>query len=229
MWGQRRKGPHQKTRSWLWVIVIGMIGAISGFGLFLWNGWSAAPTSNVAAAPTALPNAPSVTPIPLPTATPVINTILFPGAAAEGYIVEVARVPGGWDVQNLQQLVGHLEGTAWFGSSGNTVLAGHFEDEIGRPGPFRYLYEAQVGDRILIHTSDTNSVLVYEVQQVFSTTPDDIEVLRHTGAPRLTLITCDAWSFASKRYEERLVVVAVPIAVNPAAATTTAYSFNRVN
>ncbi|KAB2856639.1 MAG: class F sortase [Anaerolineae bacterium] len=142
----------------------------------------------------------------------------------EGVIVEVPRVPGGWDVQNLQSLVGHLEGTAWFGDSGNTVLAGHFEDEVGRPGPFRYLYEAQVGDRIIIQSE---TMMVYEVQQVFSTAPDDLEVLRHTDAPRLTLITCDTWSYETKRYEERLVVVAVPLYQD--APTTTPNLSNGVN
>ncbi len=209
----------------LWVMVIG---AVIGIGLFIMKGWPDPPATPVAHAPTATPP-PSA--IPLPQSSPTIlatfNTILFPGVASAGVIVEVPRVPGGWDVQNLQSLVGHLEGTAWFGDSGNTVLAGHFEDEVGRPGPFRYLYEAKVGDRIIIETDQADATMVYEVQQVFSTAPDDLEVLRHTDAPRLTLITCDAWSYETKRYEERLVVVAVPI--YQGAPTTTANSSNGVN
>ncbi len=206
----------------LWVMGIG---AVIGIGLFIMNGWPDQPTTNVADVPTTTPPVyATLLPQSLPTISPIINTILFPGVASAGVIVEVPRVPGGWDVQNLQSLVGHLEGTAWFGDSGNTVLAGHFEDEIGRPGPFRYLYEAQVGDRIIIQSA---TMMVYEVQQVFSTAPDDLEVLRHTDAPHLTLITCDAWSYETKRYEERLVVVAVPL--YQGAPTTTDDLSNGVN
>jgi sortase (surface protein transpeptidase) len=52
---------------------------------------------------------------------------------------------------------------------------------------------------------------VYEVREVFATAPDDLEVLRNTDEPRLTLITCDAWSYETNTYQERLIVVAVPI------------------
>lgn len=193
----------------LWIILIGIV---IGIGLVIMNGWPRQPTTNIANIPTATPPV-DTTPLPQSSSmtSATFNTILFPGVASAGVIVEAPRVPGGWDVQNLQSLVGHLEGTAWFGDSGNTVLAGHFEDEVGRPGPFRYLYEAQVGDRIIIETDQADGTLIYEVQRVFSTATDDLEVLRHTDAPRLTLITCDAWSYETKRYEERLVVVAVPI------------------
>ncbi len=204
----------------LWVILIGVL---IGMGLVILNGW---PNQTNIAIPATLtppslsPRLPTASPTLAPTSLPTFNSILFPGVSSEGVIVEVPRVPGGWDVQNLQSLVGHLAGTAWFGDSGNTVLAGHFEDEVGRPGPFRYLYEAKVGDRIIIQTNQQNSVMVYEVQQVFSTAPDDLEVLRHTDAPHLTLITCDSWSYESKRYEERLVVVAVPMSRNMPTTTT---------
>ncbi|MBZ0318166.1 MAG: sortase [Anaerolineae bacterium] len=206
----------------LWIIAIGIV---IGIGLFIMKGWPDQPATNVVTVPTSLSPA-NVTPTPLPSPTTplMFNSILFPGVASAGVIVEVPRVPRGWDVQNLQSLVGHLEGTAWFGDSGNTVLAGHFEDEVGRSGPFRYLYEAQVGDHIIIQSE---TMMVYEVQQVFSTAPDDLEVLRHTDAPRLTLITCDAWNYKTKRYEERLVVVAVPLYQD--APTTTPNLSNGVN
>ncbi|MBI5930184.1 MAG: class F sortase [Chloroflexi bacterium] len=221
---QRRSG---------YIIWVGIAGLLLGIGLFVVREWPEIvaidsldqlnqldPTASAISVPT-ISNTPTALP---PT---YIRTILFPGVASAGVIVDVPQVPGGWDVQNLQDLVGHLAGTAWFGNSGNTVLVGHFEDEIGRPGPFRYLYEAKVGDRILIQDNQSSVLSVYEVQQVFSTAPNDLEVLRHTDAPRLTLITCDAWSYASKRYEERLVVVAVPIGVY--APTTTASLDNGVN
>ncbi len=139
--------------------------------------------------------------------------IYFPNADTFGQIVPVRQVPGGWDVSTLQDLIGHLEGTSWLGDAGNTVLAGHFEDEIGQPGPFRYLYVAKVGDRIMIQEGADNPLQVYEVREVFSTSPEDLEVLRHTNLPRLTLITCDAWNPDRETYEDRLVVVAEPIGI----------------
>ena len=143
----------------------------------------------------------------------VEQRVYFPNADTFGQIVPVRQVPGGWDVSSLHDLVGHLEGTSWLGNTGNTVLAGHFEDELGQPGPFRYLYVAQVGDRIMIQEGVDSSLQVYEVREVFSTSPDDLEVLRHTESPRLTLITCDSWNPNRETYEDRLVVVAEPIGI----------------
>lgn len=139
--------------------------------------------------------------------------IFFPSAGTSGRIVTVRRMAGGWDVAYLQDLVGHLEGTSWLGDTGNTVLAGHFEDQIGRPGPFRYLYNAQVGDTIIIQDGDDAPLVTYQVTEVFRTDPSDVEVLRHTDSPRITLITCDSWSQSSYTYEERLVVIAEPVSI----------------
>jgi LPXTG-site transpeptidase (sortase) family protein len=136
--------------------------------------------------------------------------IIFPNANTAGEIVSVSRVPGGWDVSNLQKLVGHLEGTAWLDQSGNIVLAGHFEDEVGEPGPFRYLYFAEVGDLILVQDGE-DTEYVFEVRDVFRTEPDDLEVLRSTPEKRLTLITCDSWDPNRESYQERLVVIAYPV------------------
>lgn len=136
--------------------------------------------------------------------------IFFPNASTAGRIVTARRVAGGWDITYLQDLVGHLEGTPWLGQ-GNTVLAGHFEDALGRPGPFRYLYEAQIGDRILIQDGKDAPLQVYIVTVVARTTPDDLEVLRNTDTARVTLITCDNWNPDRYGYDERLVVVAEPL------------------
>jgi LPXTG-site transpeptidase (sortase) family protein len=51
---------------------------------------------------------------------------------------------------------------------------------------------------------------IYEVTRVFSTDPEDIEILRTTEEPHLTLITCDDWNPSRETYDERRVVVAKP-------------------
>jgi sortase (surface protein transpeptidase) len=52
---------------------------------------------------------------------------------------------------------------------------------------------------------------VYVVSEVFRTDPNDLEVLRKSDYDKLTLITCDSWSYESEAYEQRLVVVAQPV------------------
>jgi LPXTG-site transpeptidase (sortase) family protein len=221
---QEERGQH--TGCLVKIIVLGIL---LGMGLFVYNGLTTSTDENntvgmvnpVINSPAATPtdNTPAMATNQFTSAP--IRTIYFPGVDSAGEIVEVPRVPGGWDVENLQNKVGHLEGTAWLGDTGNTVLAGHFEDEIGRPGTFRYLYEAKVGDRILVQEGGNDFFYVFEVQEVFSTAPDDLEVLRNSQSPKLTLITCDSWSFESKRYEERLIVVAAPIGTYQGRPTTT--------
>ena len=164
----------------------------------------------------------SATPIPAPNVGVDLATgrrIIFPHAGTVGRIVTAQRIPGGWDITYLQDLVGHLEGTPWIGD-GNTVLAGHFEDQIGNPGPFRYLYEAEVGDRIMVQDGEDAPMQIYQVTQVFATSPDDIEVLRNTDTPRLTLITCDDWNPGRQTYDERRVIVAEPITSITSAPST---------
>ncbi len=168
----------------------------------------------------------SATPIPAPNLGVDLATgrrIIFPHAGTVGRIVTAQRIPGGWDITYLQDLVGHLEGTPWIGE-GNTVLAGHFEDQIGNPGPFRYLYEAEVGDRIMVQDGEDAPMEIYQVTEVFTTEPDDIEVLRNTDTPRLTLITCDDWNQNRQTYDERRVVIAEPLT-----SVTTAPSTDGVN
>lgn len=218
---------QQGRRSGCLVQIIGL-GILLGMGIFIYNGLRISANENDTAevvSPVTNSSSFTITPYNTPfIATPQpapVRTIYFPGVDSAGEIIEVPRVPGGWDVENLQDRVGHLAGTAWLGDTGNTVLAGHFEDEIGRPGPFRYLYEAKVGDRLLVQEGQNAFFYVYEVEQVFSTAPDDLEVLRNSQSPKLTLITCDSWSYASKRYEERLIVVAVPIGTYQGRPTTT--------
>ncbi len=211
-----------------------LIGLVVGVGVFVWSRRPSPETDKLQEALEALereaanlndvstePPAPAtivatITPPPTPDISAELaaeRKIFFPNAGTVGRIVTVPRIPGGWDVTYLQDLVGHLEGTSWLGETGNTVLAGHFEDEVGDPGPFRYLYHAEVGDRIMVQDGGESQFLVYQVTEVFTTSPTDLEVLRNTLSPRLTLITCDAWNPDRDTYEERLVVIAEPIQV----------------
>ncbi|MBN2472227.1 MAG: class F sortase, partial [Anaerolineae bacterium] len=147
--------------------------------------------------------------LPTPTIDPAApqRTITFPGALVTSRIINAARTPDSWETRYLGDAVGHLQGTSWIGEpGGNVVLAGHVTNERGEPGPFAYLFEAQVGDEVLIHDGDAR--YRYRVAQIEQVAPEAVEYVYQDGIPRLTLITCDDWNFDAQQYDSRLVVVA---------------------
>src|SRR4029079_2300001 len=106
----------------------------------------------------------------------------------------------GADPDVLERGAGHLPGSALPGDSGNTVLAAH------RDTFFRPLRAIQVGDVVKIHTRPKNSV--YVVQSARIVEPDDVDVLKPTSEPALTLITCYPFRYIGPA-PERFVVRAV--------------------
>jgi sortase A len=99
----------------------------------------------------------------------------------------VAPVLNGTDDVTLNRGVGRIIGTAHIGSAGNLGIAGH------RDGFFRGLKDLNVGDAVQLET--TKSAQVYAVDWVKIVTPDDVSVLKSTGAPSLTLVTCYPFYF----------------------------------
>ncbi len=150
----------------------------------------------------------------LPTPTPAphapVRTITFPGARLTSPIINAARTRESWETRYLGDSVGHLEGTAWIGEpGGNVVLAGHVESAFGTPGPFAYLFEAQIGDQIIL--GEDGRETVYVVTAIEEADPQAMEYVAQDGTPRLTLITCDNWDYEAQQYQSRLIVVAEPL------------------
>lgn len=113
-----------------------------------------------------------------------------------------------WAIDPWEANVGYLQGTAWLGQNGNTVLGGHSEYPNGSAGIFRNLYDVSVGDVIVMMEDGVErQYVVVELRTVHYT---DLTVLYPTTHNRLTLITCDVPSFdaVSNVYYERLVVIA---------------------
>lgn len=106
----------------------------------------------------------------------------------------------GADQDVLERGAGHLPGSALPGNRGNTVLAAH------RDTFFRPLRRIQVGDTVKIHTPPGDSVYIVESARVVE--PDDVDVLRPTPEPALTLITCYPFRYIGPA-PERFVVRAV--------------------
>jgi LPXTG-site transpeptidase (sortase) family protein len=114
-----------------------------------------------------------------------------------------------WDVSTLENYVGHLEGTAAWGTGGNFVLAGHVELRGGIPGPFVNLHTLQTGDEITVAQRIGGGEIIsarYAVTDVLSVAPEDMSVVQNRGYEELTLITCDDWDQRSGTYRSRTVV-----------------------
>jgi LPXTG-site transpeptidase (sortase) family protein len=148
----------------------------------------------------------------MPTLTPIPNVppqlITFPGAEMSARIVEAGRIGGTWETRHLGDTVGHLVGTSALFTQGNIVLAGHVENHIGQPGPFYYLFEAEVGDPVIISQGDRETY--FEISEISIVDPYDVSYVAQSGPPRLTLITCTDWNQNAGTYDGRLVVIARP-------------------
>lgn len=101
----------------------------------------------------------------------------------------------GTDDLTLNHAVGRIAGTSRPGEPGNIGIAGH------RDGFFRGLKGVRVGDAIELKTlKETDTYVVDQIQIV---SPRQVEVLRSTSAPSLTLVTCYPFYFlgsAPQRY-----------------------------
>jgi sortase A len=99
------------------------------------------------------------------------------------------------DSLTLNHGVGRIAGTSRPGEAGNIGIAGH------RDGFFRGLKDVSVGDAIELRS--LKGTATYTVDQIQIVTPQQIEVLRPTPAPSLTLVTCYPFYFfgsAPQRY-----------------------------
>ncbi len=136
--------------------------------------------------------------------------LAIPSLQVDVSIMGVPRRGTGWDVRWLGSGIGHLEGSAYLTHPGNTVLAGHVYLSDGTPGPFIDLHHLKWGDRIILHVN--GYAHVYEVRNVYETTPDDLDVLRSwDDYDWLTLITCRDFDERTNSYRSRLIVEAVRI------------------
>ena len=138
-------------------------------------------------------------------------TVTIPALHIESTLSEFRVAGSTWRISPWATGIGHLQGTGWFGNPGsNTVLAGHSQLALRRPGVFADLQTLQPGDEILVQLPDgTRRYLVAEVTNV---SMYDVAVVYPSPEERLTLITCDAASYnpRDQLYQRRIVVVAYP-------------------
>jgi LPXTG-site transpeptidase (sortase) family protein len=170
------------------------------------------PPPTVAAFPTLTPSPvptrqPTAVPIPTNTAYPRAN-LSAPSVGISADIVDVYLDGQSWDVQQLGNNIGHLQGTGWFGKVGNIGLAGHVELADGREGIFRNLEKMAKGDPIYLKLGDLQQN--YKVTEVKRANPNDLTILEPSTVDTITLITCDigAYNLLQNSYLDRIVVVA---------------------
>lgn len=126
-------------------------------------------------------------------------------------IVGVPLINDDWDVSWLWRDAGWLNGTAFPGWQGNSVLTGHVVLPDGTPGPFAALEKLKWGDQIIVRAY--GSVYIYEVRQNQTISPFNTTVLKHEDTSWVTLITCKSYNEATDTYASRIAVRAVLIRV----------------
>ena len=129
-------------------------------------------------------------------------------------IVGVPKTNGSWDVSWLVGRVGWLNGTAYPGNVGNSVLTAHVYGADGLPGPFVQLKDLKYGDKINVHVWGRR--YEYQVRETKTVAERDVAgVIKHEALPWLTLVTCKDYNEKTKMYDNRTVVKAVLVKVEP--------------
>lgn len=155
------------------------------------------PTMAVQVAPTAAPPKSQVV-------VPAASHLIIPRLNLDVPVVTAPMAGQSWQVDHLQQAVGHLEGTAAPGSNSNTVLAGHVSLPDGSAGPFARLDQLVPDDELWLVTDAHRFRYVVDGHQIVD--PAAVEVTYPTDTGRVTLVTCSNWVEADGRYASRLVV-----------------------
>lgn len=132
--------------------------------------------------------------------------------------VESSPIDGVGVEPNGELEVPGAERVGWYeygpapGQAGSSVLAAHIAYN-GEDGAFRYLNEAEVGDRVEVDFSD-GSTQAYEIIEMAQYDKDELpfdRVFARDGEPVITLITCGGdFQPSVDSYEDNVVAYAVP-------------------
>ncbi len=186
-----------RTLSVVFVVCALALAGVLGYGLV--RASLAARSPEPAAQAPASGGAP---PVFLPPEIPATQLII-PELGIDTGLTEAPRSGGSWDVSLFTDEIAHLEGTAYPGTTGNAVLAGHVHHTQG-VGPFYRLRELQPGHLILARGEGIE--YRYQVEWVKVVTPAEVEFIAPAAEPVLTLISCANWDSASWSYTDRVVV-----------------------
>lgn len=186
--------------------------SVSGYVGSVLSGHSSTTTDNAQVQDEAKPQAPAAPDVTARTAP------ARPVKPVDGLLgrVEIPRlnisaiVREGADLKTLKHAVGHFPETSLPGQPGNFALAAH------RDTFFRNLRGVRRGDRIQMVTP--NGTFEYEVESTKVVRPTNVEVLKPTPDPSLTLVTCYPFDYigsAPKRFIVRARQVVTEAKVEP--------------
>jgi LPXTG-site transpeptidase (sortase) family protein len=128
-------------------------------------------------------------------------------------IVGIPMKDNTWDVNWLLNQAGWLEGSAFPGFSGNSVLTSHVTLQYGQAGPFANLHKLRTGDKVFVHAF--GNLYIYEVKSVKKLDATDPSILQHEDKSWLTLVTCADYDEKAETYLKRSVVKAVFVQAQP--------------
>jgi LPXTG-site transpeptidase (sortase) family protein len=118
-----------------------------------------------------------------------------------------------WDVNWLLNQAGWLEGSAFPGFSGNSVLTSHVTLPYGEAGPFSTLHKLKTGDKVFLHSF--GDLYIYEVKSIRELYATDPAILQHEEKSWLTLVTCADYNEKAETYLKRLAVKAELVETRP--------------
>ncbi len=144
------------------------------------------------------------------------GTLIIDKIDLNGGIVPVPIIDNQWQVEELRQDVGLLAGGGRFpGDEKSMILAGHATTFWPVKGPFAKLPGLVPNDEI-VYVYD-NQEYTYKISRLVWADPDNAKILNSNNGDQLILVTCGDYDYFVGRYDQRLVVFADLIDVNPLA------------
>jgi LPXTG-site transpeptidase (sortase) family protein len=136
--------------------------------------------------------------------------LLIPALQFDRPVILARATTSSWNFNYIRYTAAYLEGRPLPGSGNNVALGAHSELAKRRPGPFYRLDQLKPGDSVIVKFN--GKTFYYEVERLWTTTPDDSSPIAQADSEQLTLFTCSAYNPESSTYELRLIVRAHPVA-----------------
>lgn len=126
-------------------------------------------------------------------------------------VMAVPFVERKWDVSWLGEGAGWLEGSAFPGMAGNSVITSHNYIADGTPGPFLSLNSLTYGDQVILHAF--GRTYVYEVRSNAVVSAKYGGVFDSPRGSWISLLTCRDYDQKTGAYLNRVLVKAVLVDV----------------
>jgi LPXTG-site transpeptidase (sortase) family protein len=144
--------------------------------------------------------------------SPVVR-IIIPALDLDTVVKYVPFKGFTWLIAGLKDEIAWMGDTSWPGLGSNTGLAGHVTLKDGGDGPFKHLFDLGSGEEVILHTEE--NIYTYRVREGLVVDAGDLTVTEPSEISQLSLITCTGWDSGKREYQERLVVTAELVKVEP--------------